>query len=249
MDDRLLLRYSRQILLPQVDLAGQEALLGSSVLIIGLGGLGSPAALYLAAAGVGHLVVNDFDKVDITNLQRQIIHTTDDLGRAKTASARQALASLNPEIRITALEGRLSPEALEDAVAGVDVVLDCSDNLTTRFAVNRACFRRRKPLVSGAVIRFEGQLAIFTPGAGDSPCYNCLYAGADELGESCSQTGVIAPLPGIIGSMQALEALKLLAVKSTSSIGALFLFDAMSLEWQRVRLTRNPECPTCSCGG
>ena len=245
MDDDQLLRYSRQILLPQIDLDGQERLRAATVLIIGLGGLGSPAAMYLAAAGVGHLLVNDFDTVDLSNLQRQILHTTADLGRAKTESARLSLQRLNPEVRITALQGRLSPEELLAASAEADVVLDCSDNLATRFAVNRACFDGRKPLVSGAVIRFEGQLAVFRPGVGESPCYNCLYPVADELGETCSQTGVVAPLPGIIGSMQALEAIKLLAVTPASRTGVLLLFDAMTLEWQRVRLPRNPECPTC----
>lgn len=244
MDDSQLLRYSRHIMLPQIDLDGQAALLQSSVLIVGLGGLGSPAAMYLAASGVGHLFVNDFDLVDLSNLQRQILHTTADLGLAKTQSAREALLRLNPEIRVTVLEGRLAADALELAVTAVDVVLDCSDNLATRYAVNRACYLARKPLVSGAVIRFEGQLAVFRPGVGTSPCYDCLYPGLDELGETCSQTGVIAPLPGIIGSLQALEALKLLT-RQPSAEGFLLLFDGFGLEWQRIRLIRNPECRVC----
>ena len=248
MDDNQLLRYSRQILLPQIDIIGQQKLLEATVLIIGLGGLGSPAAMYLAAAGVGHLVINDFDTVDISNLQRQILHATPRLGVTKTHSARQALLDLNPEISITTLEGKLTPEELDGAMAGVDVVQDCSDNLATRFAINRACYNSRKPLVSGAVIRFEGQLAVFAPGVGNSPCYNCLYTVAGELGETCSRTGVIAPLPGIIGSMQALETLKLLAMDAPSLLGSLLLFDALTMEWHRVRLPRNPECQTCGTG-
>lgn len=244
MDDSQLLRYSRHIMLPQIDLDGQATLLQSSVLIVGLGGLGSPAAMYLAAAGVGHLFINDFDQVDLSNLQRQILHTTDDLGRAKTQSARESLLRLNPEIRVTVLEGKLEDGALEQAVTAADVVLDCSDNLATRYAVNRACCHAGKPLVSGAVIRFEGQLAVFRPGVGSSPCYNCLYPGLDELGETCSQTGVIAPLPGIIGSMQALEALKVLT-RQPSTEGSLLLFDGLGLEWRQIRLPRNPECSVC----
>lgn len=246
MDDNQLLRYSRQILLPQIDIVGQQKLCEATVLIIGLGGLGSPAAMYLAAAGVGHLVINDFDQVDLSNLQRQIIHASSSLGLPKTESACRVLQDINPETRITALDSRLTLEELQSAMAGANVVLDCSDNLATRFAVNRACFLSRKPLVSGAVIRFEGQLAVFAPGVGDSPCYNCLYAGAGELGETCSQSGVIAPLPGIIGSMQALECLKLLVMDTSALLGSLLLFDALGMEWRRVRLPRNPECATCS---
>lgn len=245
MEDSQLLRYSRQILLPRIDLEGQERLLNATVLIIGLGGLGSPAAMYLAAAGVGRLMVNDFDRVDLSNLQRQILHGTPDIGMAKTASAVRSLRDLNPDIRIDAIEGRLDDAVLESIVADADVVLDCSDNLGTRFAVNRACFRQAKRLVSGAVIRFEGQLGVFWPGVGDSPCYNCLYQTSMEAEETCSRTGVIAPLPGIIGSMQALEAIKLLSVKGYAPDKSLLLFDAWSLDWQRIRLAKNSNCPTC----
>ena len=245
MDDNDLLRYSRQILLPKFDIEGQLRLLESSVLIIGLGGLGSPASMYLAAAGVGHLIINDFDAVDLSNLQRQPLHTTEDLGQPKTESARHALSRLNPGVRITSIDHRLDEAGLEAAISETDVVLDCSDNLATRFAVNRACFRQGKPLVSGAVIRFEGQLGVFRPGAGDSPCYNCLYQGVDELGETCTQTGVIAPLPGVIGSMQALEAIKLIAMPDIVRTGEVMLFDALAMDWQKLRLPRNPDCPTC----
>lgn len=245
MDDQDLLRYSRQILLPGMDIDGQARLLESSVLIIGLGGLGSPASTYLATAGVGHLIINDFDAVDLSNLQRQPLHGTRDIGLPKTESARQALSRLNPAVRITCIDKRLDQHGLEEAAAAADVVLDCSDNLATRFAVNRACYRQGKPLVSGAVIRFEGQLAVFRPGQGDSPCYNCLYHGVDELEETCTQTGVIAPLPGVIGSLQALETLKLITMPEKVRTGTVRLFDALAMEWQTLRLPRDPGCPTC----
>lgn len=245
MDDSQLLRYSRQILLPQIDVDGQERLMASTVLIVGLGGLGSPAAMYLAAAGVGRLLLNDFDQVDLSNLQRQIMHSVRSLGELKTRSARMTLELLNPDTQLCLLEGVLEGDALLRAVADADVVLDCSDNLTTRFAVNAACVSMGKPLVSGAVIRFEGQLAVYTPGQHDSPCYNCLYEGVGELPETCNQTGVIAPLPGIIGSMQALEAIKLLIGAGPDQAGWVSFFDAWVFEWRRIRLSRNPACPTC----
>jgi molybdopterin/thiamine biosynthesis adenylyltransferase len=245
MDDNQLLRYSRQILLPQIDASGQDRLLNSTALIIGLGGLGSPAAMYLAAAGLGHLVLNDFDRVDLSNLQRQIIHGTDSLGEPKVASARRNLERLNPGIRLTTLDRRLAGRELEEAVTRTDVVLDCSDNFATRFAVNAACVKTQIPLISGAVIRFEGQLAVFTPGVRDSPCYNCLYPEQGELAESCARSGVVAPLPGIVGSLQALEAIKLLLNIGEPPQGRLLLLDALSLEWQSMKLRKNPKCPTC----
>jgi adenylyltransferase/sulfurtransferase len=245
MQDDQLLRYSRQILLPQIDIEGQERLLAARVLIVGLGGLGSPAAMYLAAAGVGELVLNDFDRVDLSNLQRQILHGTDDLGTPKTASAERALRRLNPGVKFTPIDRRLEGADLEQAISGVDVTLDCSDNFATRFAVNAACVKAKKPLVSGAVIRFEGQLAVFRPDLPESPCYNCLYGHQGELAESCTRTGVVAPLPGIIGSMQALEAIKLLAGFGQSLCGTLLLFDGLAMEWQRMSLKKNPRCPTC----
>lgn len=245
MQDPQLLRYSRQILLPAIDLEGQERLLAARVLIVGLGGLGSPAAMYLAAAGVGELVLNDYDRVDLSNLQRQIIHGTENLGEPKTISARKTLERLNPEIRTSALDRRLEGPELDEAVAGVDLVLDCSDNFATRFAVNAACVKARIPLISGAVIRFEGQLAVFDSSRSDSPCYNCLYPQQGELAENCARTGVIAPLPGIIGSLQALEAIKLLAGAGDSLVGALLLFDGFMMEWRRLVLRKNPRCPTC----
>ena len=246
MNDEQLLRYSRQILLPQVDADGQQKLIDAKVLIIGAGGLGSPAAMYLAAAGVGRIVLSDDDAVDLSNLQRQIVHGTSDIGREKTQSARQTLKELNPEVNVTTLCKRLSGAELECQTAEADVVLDCSDNFATRFAVNRACVNTLTPLVSGAAIRFEGQLAVFTPGVNESPCYNCLYADIDEIAESCSQTGVIAPLPGIIGSAQALEALKLIMGIGPPSSGRVLLFDGLRMEWNSMLLRKNLSCPTCS---
>lgn len=245
MDDNTLLRYSRQIFLPQVELAGQTQLLASRVLVVGLGGLGSPAAMYLAAAGVGTLVINDFDTVDLSNLQRQIVHGTADVGRAKTASAADGLTRLNPDVRIETIASRLEGWSLAEAIAGVDVVLDCSDNFATRFAVNAACVAAAKPLVSGAAIRFEAQLIVFDPRQPDSPCYNCIYPDQGELEEGCARNGVIAPLPGVIGSLQALEAIKLLLGSGSSSTGQLLVFDALNLDWQRLRIKKNPHCPTC----
>jgi adenylyltransferase/sulfurtransferase len=245
MEDQDLLRYSRQILLSQVDVEGQQKILDARVLIIGLGGLGSPAAMYLAAAGVGHLVLADGDGVDLSNLQRQIIHGESDLGRFKVESARDLLFRLNPAVDVTTIADRLEGQALRDAIAANDLVLDCTDNFVTRFAINDACVATSTPLVSGAVIRFEGQITSFTPGRDDSPCYNCLYPRQGELDESCVRNGVIAPLPGIVGSMQALEALKLILSIGQSLVGSLLLLDALRMEWSRMRLRRNPQCPTC----
>lgn len=245
MNDQQLLRYSRQILLPQIDLAGQEKLMDARVLIIGAGGLGSPAAMYLAAAGVGQLAVCDHDVVDLSNLQRQILHGTPDIGRPKTISARDAMTRLNPDVAVIALPDKLEGEALLEQVAAATVVLDCSDNFTTRFAVNAACVKTKTPLVSGAVIRFEGQVAVFTPGRDDSPCYNCLYPDQGEADAGCARNGVIAPLPGIVGAMQALEAMKLILHIGRTLAGRLLLLDALAMEWHCVRLPRNPGCPTC----
>jgi len=245
MEDKQLLRYSRQIMLPQIDIAGQQKLLDSRILIIGLGGLGSPAALYLCAAGVGQLALNDFDNVDLSNLQRQVLHNSAAIGLPKVESAQKQLNELNPETQIVALNRRLDPDELLEQVELADIVLDCSDNFTTRFAVNAACVKTATPLVSGAVIRFEGQLAVFTPGINDSPCYNCLYGRNGEQEESCARNGIVAPLPGIVGSMQALEAIKLLLNIGRSPIGKLQIFDALNGEWHHLTLRRDPACPSC----
>tara|TARA_R110002096_G_scaffold16991_9_gene58445 strand:+ start:3825 stop:4577 length:753 start_codon:yes stop_codon:yes gene_type:complete len=245
MDSDTLLRYSRQILLPQIDIEGQQRLLDGSAAVVGLGGLGSPVAMYLAAAGVGRLVLIDFDVVEISNLQRQIIHTTADLRRPKVESARDRLTALNPGTRIDLVNEKLDDAGLDAVISGVDVVLDGTDNFTTRFAVNRACYRQRKPLVSGAAIRFEGQVSVYHPGREDSPCYQCLYRDVGEVAQTCAETGVVAPLLGIIGSVQALEALKILAGVGTDLTGRLLLLDALSMDWQQMRFKRDPQCAVC----
>lgn len=248
MEDEDLLRYSRQIMLPGLDLEGQERLLGSRALIVGMGGLGSPAALYLAAAGLGTLVLADFDRVELTNLQRQIIHATGDLGRAKTDSARERLAALNPGVRVDTVDARLGPENLRTLVRGVDIVLDGSDNFATRFAVNAACVAERRPLVSAAVIGMDGQLAVFRPDLGDSPCYRCVYADTGEEAQSCSETGVLGPLTGVLGSLQAVETVKVLTGLGEPLNGRLLVVDALTQTWRRLNLRRDPACPVCSGG-
>ena len=246
LSDTQLLRYSRQIMLADVDIDGQERWLASKVLIIGLGGLGSPVALYLAAAGVGELVLVDDDQVDLSNLQRQIVHTTARIGMNKVDSAAQMLRDVNPDIKIVTRAERLDEAALQALVAQVDLVLDCTDNFSTRFAVNRACVDHQKPLVSGAAIRMEGQIAVFQPGVEGSPCYQCLYTEGDDETLTCSESGVLSPLVGIIGSMQALEALKVLANIGTSLTGRLLLLDAKHMEWRSLKLKADPTCPVCS---
>jgi len=246
MDDAHLLRYSRQILLPEIDINGQQKLLDSSVAVFGLGGLGSPIALYLAAAGVGRLVLVDFDAVELSNLQRQIIHLTRDLGRLKVESAREKLLELNPGVVVDTVPRVLEGEALDAVVGGVDLVIDGTDNFPSRFSINAACLRQRKPLVSGAAIRFEGQVSVYFPGQGDSPCYRCLYEEGAGTHETCAQTGVVAPLLGVIGSVQALEAMKVLMGIGTPLKGRLLLFDGLQMEWHTMRFKRDPQCPVCS---
>lgn len=248
MNDKQLLRYSRQIMLPSIDIPGQERLLASQVLIIGLGGLGSPVSMYLAAAGVGKLVLVDFDRVDLSNLQRQIVHTSERIGTLKVDSAEQALKQINPDCQILKFAHTLEDEALMEQVAKADLVIDGSDNFATRFAVNDACVANHTPLVSGAAIRTEGQISVFSGQPGD-PCYRCLYGNAGELDETCSQNGVLAPLVGIIGSMQAVEAIKVLSGIGTPLIGRLMLLDAMHMEWRTVKLKADPKCPVCSAQG
>lgn len=248
MHDQQLLRYSRQILLQQIDVDGQQRLLDSRVLIVGMGGLGSPAALYLAGAGVGRLVLADDDHVDLSNLQRQIIHGTADLDRPKTASAADRLSALNPDIQIQQLDQRLLGEQLHEAVAQVDLVLDCTDNFATRQAVNRACVALRRPLVSGAAIRLQGQVTVFDPREQDSPCYQCLYGDGDEVALSCSEAGVIGPLVGMVGSLQALEAMKLLAGFGEPLVGRLLLIDALQTRFRELRIKRDPGCTCCGTG-
>lgn len=245
MNDDQLLRYSRHIMLPQVELAGQEKLLASRALIIGAGGLGSPAAMYLAAAGVGQLAIADHDVVDLSNLQRQLLHRGTDIGREKVASASETLQSINPDIQVTALPCSLQGEQLDEQVRLANVVLDCSDNFATRFSVNAACVRERTPLVSGAAIRLEGQLAVFDSGKQDSPCYSCLYRQGEDEEQTCAETGVLSPLVGIIGSMQALEAVKIILSLGTSLCGRLVIFDGLQHEWRTLTLARDPACHVC----
>ncbi len=247
MNDEQLLRYSRHILLPQIGIEGQERLLASHALVIGAGGLGSPVALYLASAGVGRLTICDSDNVDLTNLQRQIVHRTDAIGRKKVDSARATLAAINPEVSVVAVPERVGGERLEALVAAADVVLDGSDNFVTRHAVNRACVKYRKPLVSGAGVRFDGQVAVFDLRSSASPCYHCLFP---EHGESedvrCAVMGVFAPLTGIVGSIQAAEALKILAGAGEPLTGRLLLLDVLTMQTRVVKLQKDPACPVCS---
>jgi len=245
MDDAQLLRYSRQILLPEVGIEGQERLHNAKILIIGLGGLGSPAAMYLAAAGVGHLILSDFDVVDLSNLQRQIVHHTDDIGKPKVESARETLLALNPLIQITPLYQQLDDAALLEQVDKVDIVLDCTDNLPTRFAINQACVKTQTPLVSGAAIRMEGQISVFRSDKPESPCYRCLYPSDEALVETCTQTGILAPVVGIIGSLQALEAMKVIMDVGETLTGWLLFIDTLHNEFQRIKLVKNPKCPVC----
>jgi adenylyltransferase/sulfurtransferase len=245
MNDEQLLRYSRQIMLPEIDAAGQQRLADGHALVIGLGGLGSAASIYLAAGGVGKLTLVDFDRVDLSNLQRQILHRTADIGRPKTESAREHLSALNPEVSLTLVGRAMDEDNLAEYVAGADVVVDASDNFRTRFAVNGACVRARRPLVSAAAIRFEAQITVFDARKPESPCYRCLYGAGAEVDETCTANGVIAPLLGIAGSVQALEAMKILMNVGTTLAGRLLLLDVLTMEWHSARLPKDPHCPVC----
>jgi len=229
-----------------MDVAGQEALLGATVLIIGLGGLGSPAAMYLASSGVGHLVLADDDKVDLSNLQRQIAHTTENIGMSKTRSAAMALEKLNDTIKVTVMDQRLEGRDLEEAVSAADVILDCTDNFTTRFAINAAAVKHKVPLVSGAAIRLEGQVSVFDARDSESPCYQCLYQEGDDMQLSCSESGVMAPLVGIIGTLQAMEAIKVITGIGQTLTGRLLFLDAQTMQFREMKLKKNPGCPACS---
>ncbi|WP_010322668.1 molybdopterin-synthase adenylyltransferase MoeB [Marinobacterium stanieri] len=245
MNDQELMRYSRSIMLPEVDIAGQEAWRQARVLILGLGGLGGPVAAYLAAAGVGELVLVDDDEVEASNLQRQIIHSEEACGQAKVESAAASLSAINSGVKVVTRAERLQGEALQQQVADMDLVLDCSDNFATRFALNKACFATGTPLVSGAAIRFDGQISVYDPRDPESPCYQCLYRTGDDEALTCSESGVFPPLVGIIGSMQAMEALKLLARVGDSLTGRLLLLDGQRMQWRSLKLRPDPECPIC----
>jgi molybdopterin-synthase adenylyltransferase len=245
MNDEQLLRYNRQIMLPQIDVEGQQKLLDAHVLIIGMGGLGSPAAIYLTAAGIGSMTLVDFDRVELTNLQRQIVHHNDDIGIPKVDSAKRNLLRINPDVQITTIDARPDQQALEKLVQQADVVLDASDNYDTRFAVNAACVAHRVPLVSGAAIRFEGQISVFDKRRHDSPCYNCLYPVSCDEEETCSENGILAPVVGIIGSMQALEAIKIICAIGETLVGRLLILDALSMSWRSMQFKPDPACPVC----
>ena len=247
LTDEQLLRYSRQIMLPDVDIAGQEKLLEATVLIVGLGGLGSPIALYLASAGIGHLILCDHDEVDLSNLQRQVVHNTAGIGQHKVDSAAATLAAINPDVVLEKIPGKLHGEALTEVVGRATVVVDATDNFDVRFELNRACVEARVPLVSGAAIRWEGQIALFDPRDPDSPCYRCLYAEGDDAALNCSENGVIAPLVGVIGTCQAMETIKLITGVGETLTGYVLYFDGKRMEWRRLRLPKDPNCPVCSC--
>jgi len=246
MDDAALLRYSRHILLDELGPDAQARFARSHALVVGVGGLGAPVAQFLAAAGVGTLTLCDADRVDLTNLQRQILYATADVGQPKVDAAVARLAAINPDVELQRVASRVGGEELDALVAASDVVVDCTDNFETRHAVNRACVAHRKPLVSGAAIRFDGQIAVFDPRDAASPCYHCLFGEGDAIEETrCATMGVFAPLVGIVGATQAAEALKLLAGVGESLAGRLLLLDTLAMQWREMRVPRDPECPVC----
>lgn len=246
MNDDQLLRYSRHILLDEIGIEGQERLLAGRVLVVGAGGLGAAAMPYLASAGVGHLTIVDDDDVDLTNLQRQILHTTANVGRPKVVSAREGLLRINPDIDVDLVSQRVGDAELDGLVAGADVVLDCCDNFATRQAVNRACLKHRKPLVSGAALRFDGQVSVYDLRQTDAPCYGCLFPPSEPAPEAaCATMGVFAPLVGMVGTVQAAEALKVLAGVGQTLSGRLLMVNAMTMEWTTMRLARTPDCEVC----
>lgn len=246
MNDNQLLRYSRHILLDEIGIEGQERLLAGRVLVVGAGGLGAAAMPYLASAGVGHLTIVDDDDVDLTNLQRQILHTTANVGRPKVESAREGLLRINPDIDVELVSQRVGDAELDGLVAGADVVLDCCDNFATRQAVNRACLKHRKPLISGAALRFDGQVSVYDLRQTDAPCYGCLFPPSEPAPEAaCATMGVFAPLVGMVGTVQAAEALKVLAGVGQTLSGRLLMVNAMTMEWTTMRLARTPDCEVC----
>lgn len=246
MEDQELLRYSKQIMLPQVDVEGQQKIMDATVLIVGMGGLGSPTALYLAAAGVGHLIIADFDQVELSNLQRQIIHQTKDIGDDKVNSAKNKLTELNPNIKITIANELIHTGNLPDLIKGVDIVLDGTDNFESRFEINQICVEHQKPLVSAAVVRFEGQVSVFKGYENDQPCYQCLYSVEGEDNESCIDNGVLAPVAGLVGTIQALQAIKVILELGDQLSGSLLLIDALDLSFRKVKISKDLKCPVCN---
>ncbi len=245
MNDQELLRYSKQIMLPQIDIEGQQKMNDSTILIIGMGGLGSPTALYLAAAGVGHIVIADFDQVELSNLQRQIIHNTSDIGDDKVNSAKAKLLELNPSIKVTVANEIMHSDNLSSLIKDVDIVLDGTDNFESRFEINKACVECHKPLISAAVIRFEGQISVFKGYEVDQPCYQCLYSEEGSGRESCVENGVLAPIAGLVGTIQALQAIKVLLGIGEQLCGELLLIDGLDLSFRKVKIAKDPECPIC----
>jgi len=245
MDDNQLLRYSRQIMLPEVDAAGQQALLDSNITIIGMGGLGAPAVMYLAAAGVGQITIIDHDKVDLTNLQRQVIHTTGDIGKDKTASAAEYIHQLNPGVTVTAINRKLDESELREVTRGTHAILDCTDNFDARFMINRVAVANSVPLISAAVVRMEGQVTVFG-GDREAPCYRCLYDESGGEAETCSENGVLAPAAGLVGSIQAIETMKTLLHIGKNLSGRLLLIDARNMEFREIKIRKDPACPVCS---
>jgi len=245
MNDHELLRYSKQIMLPQIDIEGQQKINDSKMLIIGMGGLGSPTALYLAAAGVGHIVIADFDQVELSNLQRQIIHSTSDIGDDKVNSAKAKLLELNPNITVTVANEIMHSDNLASLIKDVDIVLDGTDNFESRFEINKACVECHKPLISAAVIRFEGQISVFKGYEVDQPCYQCLYSEEGNGRESCVENGVLAPVVGLVGTIQALQAIKVLLGLGEQLCGELLLIDGLDLSFRKVKIVKDSECPIC----
>lgn len=247
MNDNQLLRYSRHILLPQISYEGQDKLVHSHALVVGAGGLGSPVALYLAASGVGTLTICDFDVVDLTNLQRQIIHTTPSVGINKAVSAQQSIYEINPEVMVKTIQKKSTEDDFAALVAQADVVIDCSDNFATRYTLNRLCVKLKKPLVSGAALGFEGQITVYDMRSDTSPCYHCLFPdNGEDTDLRCATNGVFAPLVGMIGTTQAAEALKLLMGIGESLQGRLLLLDALAMEWRTIKLSKDPACSVCA---
>jgi len=246
MEDQELLRYSKQIMLPQIDIEGQQKIMDSTILIIGMGGLWSPTALYLAAAGVGHLIIADFDQVELSNLQRQIIHQTKDIGDDKVNSAKNKLTELNPNIKITIANEIIHTGNLPELIKGVDIVLDGTDNFDSRFEINQICVEHQKPLVSAAVVRFEGQVSVFKGYEKDLPCYQCLYSVEGEENESCIDNGVLAPVAGLVGTIQALQAIKVILNLGDQLCGSLLLVDALDLSFRKVKIGKDLKCPVCN---
>jgi len=245
VNDELLLRYSRQIMLPEFDYDGQQRLIDARVLILGVGGLGSPAAMYLAAAGVGELVLVDDDAVELSNLQRQIVHRESTVGLAKVASAQSTLAEINPHVNVTTYQKRLAEAELSTLIAEVDAVLDCTDNFASRYLTNRLCVQHKTPLISAAAIRWEGQIMVVDPRQVDKPCYQCLYGEGQEQNLNCSETGIMSPVVGMLGTWQALETIKVLSGAGRALVGQLSVFDGLTGQWRQLKLPKNPTCACC----